>query len=119
MTETNVFNKEIFLHVDKVSNTFRSLFSNNMLLFRTGIHKMDIRIACFFRSSLIWVCTVCLDSFGRFEILEHLPHICSMVEIFLQADKVSNTFHSLFSNNMLLFRAGSLNGFQNSKQGRP
>ena len=36
---------EIILLANKVSNTFLSLFSNNMLLFRTGIHKMDVRIA--------------------------------------------------------------------------
>ena len=33
---------------------------------------------CFLRSSLIWVCTVCLGLFGRqlaFEILEHLLYI--------------------------------------------
>ena len=36
---------EIFVQADKVSNTFHTLFSNNMQLFRTGIHKMDMRIA--------------------------------------------------------------------------
>ena len=33
---------------------------------------------CFFRSSLIWICTVCLCIFGRqlvFEILEHVPYM--------------------------------------------
>ena len=57
-------------------------FSNKKLVFRAGIHKMLVRIKqgrpwldCFFRSSLIWVCTVSLICFGRqllFEILEHL-----------------------------------------------
>ena len=55
----------------KILNTF--LFSNKLLVFRTGIHNMHVRIA----SSLIWVCTACLGCFGRqllFEILEYLPH---------------------------------------------
>ena len=36
------------------------------------------RSDCFFRSSLIWVCTVCQGLFGRqlvFKILEHLPYV--------------------------------------------
>ena len=64
----------------KISNTFLILFSNKMLILRAGIHKILIRIANregFFRSSLIWVCAVCLGLFSKqlvFEILEHLPY---------------------------------------------
>ena len=66
---------------------------------------------------MIKVCPDCLVCFGwqlEFEILEYLPydrnkcaHIFSMVEIILLANKVWNTFLSLFSNNMLLFRTGN------------
>ena len=65
----------------KILNTFLFLFSNKMLVFRAGFQKMLARIANredpeFLRSSLIWVCSICLDLFGRqllFKILEHLP----------------------------------------------
>ena len=67
----------------KVLEHFSLLFSNEMYVIRAGIHKMLVRIAnredpgsdCFLRSSLIWVCAVCLDFFSRqlvFEIFEHL-----------------------------------------------
>ena len=43
------------------------------------IHKIPVRIANREdRSSLIWVCAVCLGLFGRqlvFKILEHLPYL--------------------------------------------
>ena len=61
---------------------FSLRFSNKMLAFRAGIHKTlrqnskqgIPRSDCFFRSSLIWVSSVCRDLLGRqivFEILEH------------------------------------------------
>ena len=67
----------------KNSNTYLYLFSNTMLVIMVGIHKMLVIIAnrevpdqtASERSSLIWVCTVCLGLFDRqlvFEILEHL-----------------------------------------------
>ena len=60
----------------KFSNIFSCSGFNKMLNVRAGIHKMLVTIAN--RSSLIWVCTICLGLFGRqivFEILEHLPYI--------------------------------------------
>ena len=59
-----------------ISDTFLFLFFDKMLVIRAGIHKMHVkRSDCFLRSSLIWVCTVCIGLFGWqpvFEILEHL-----------------------------------------------
>ena len=54
----------------KISNTFLSLFSNEMLVIRAGIHKMSVRIANRKEpdqtaSSEEWVCTVSLGLFGR------------------------------------------------------
>ena len=56
-----------------------------MLVFRAGTHKILVKIAnsedsaqiAFFRSSLICICPVCLDIFGRLvlEILEHLLYL--------------------------------------------
>ena len=62
------------------------LYSNKILVFRAGIHKMLIRIANREDpdqrgSSLIWVCTVCLGLFGKQLELEHIltssPDVCS------------------------------------------
>ena len=71
------------VNVLKFRTFYLFLFSNKKLVFRAGIHKnacQNIKQGrpwsdCFFRSSLIWVCTVCLGCFGRqllFGILEHL-----------------------------------------------
>ena len=55
-----------------------SLFSNKMLVTRPRIHKMLVKIANRedpdqFRSSLIYVCTVCIGLFGKqLVFLEHL-----------------------------------------------
>ena len=52
-------------------------FSTKLLVIKAEIYKMlheRPRSDCFFRSSLIWVCSVCLSHFSRklvFEILEH------------------------------------------------
>ena len=52
----------------------------NVLKFQTVFFFFTVKNVayqeCFFRSSLIWVLSVCLDLFGwqlLFEILEHLP----------------------------------------------
>ena len=77
-----VINKKI-ISVSGLVNTFLFLFSNKMLVIRAGIYKMLISIAHredsdqTFRTSLIWVCAVCLDLFSQvqvFKILEHLPY---------------------------------------------
>ena len=69
----------------KISNTFLFLFSTKIV----GYHGWNSQNTCqhckqgrswsdcFFRSSLIWVCTVCPGIFGRqlvYKILEHLPY---------------------------------------------
>ena len=41
------------------------MFSYQKLVIRVEIHKMIARIYVANRSSLIWVCTVCLGLFGR------------------------------------------------------
>ena len=69
-----------------ISNTFLTVFSNKILVtsgIKAGIHKMYVRIGsdCSFRSCLIWVCTVCLDLFGKqlvFKIVEHFPYLVHM-----------------------------------------
>ena len=69
----------------KISNTLLFLFSKEMLIIRAGILQNACqnskqgrpRSDCFFRSSLIWVCIVCLDLFCNqlvFKILEHLRY---------------------------------------------
>ena len=67
----------------KISKTFLFLFLKEMLVIKAGIHKTHVKtgnredLQTFFRSSLIRVCTVCLDIFCSklvFEILEHLPY---------------------------------------------
>ena len=63
----------------KIWDTFLTLLPNKMLVMKAGMHTMLVRIANREdpdRSSLIWVCTVCLGSFGRklvFKNLKHLP----------------------------------------------
>ena len=62
---------------------FLFLFLNKMLL--SGWKSLNIKQRspwsdCFFRSSLIWVCAVCLPLCGRqlvivFKILGHLPYM--------------------------------------------
>ena len=78
-----------------------SVLKYKMLVFRAGIHKMFVGIAkqerprsdCFFRSSLIWICPVCLAFLGRqllFEILEHLPTVLKHKPVHFHVQ--SNTF---------------------------
>ena len=81
---TQTCNSSYYGKWSKSLNTF-SLFSNKMSVIRAGIHKNTLQNSkqrrpwsdCFFRSSLIWVCTFCLGVFDRqlvLEILEHLPN---------------------------------------------
>ena len=59
-------------NVLKFLTLFFSLFSNKMLLFRAGIHKMLVKIA---KRKDPGQTAVCIGFFGRqlvFEILEHL-----------------------------------------------
>ena len=63
------------------------MFLNKMLVIRTGIHKMFVQKATWedhdqtasssavSRSSLIWVCTVCLSLSDRKLVLKILEHI--------------------------------------------
>ena len=57
----------MFGECSKISNTFHFLLTNKILIIRTEIHKMFVRIAN--REdpdeSLIWVCTVCLSLFWQ------------------------------------------------------
>ena len=67
----------------KIMNTFLFLFSNKLLVIRTGSQNSKQGRPwsdCFFRSSLIWVCTVVLCIFDRqvFEILEILELLPKM-----------------------------------------
>ena len=55
LTNLNVIYLLINGKCSKISNTFLSLFSNKLLVVRAEIHKKN----------LIWVCTVCLNFFGR------------------------------------------------------
>ena len=55
----------------KFQTHFSFLFSNKILVFRAGTHKMLVRIA----NSLIWVCAVCLGFCGRQLLLEILEHL--------------------------------------------
>ena len=70
--------KSLKVNVPKFSNTFLFLFSNKILVFRTLTHNSKQGrpwSECFFRSSLITLCDVCLGIFGRqlvFVILEQL-----------------------------------------------
>ena len=51
------------------------LFSNKLLVFRAGIHKIDVRKANKEDPDQIWVCPVCLGCLDRqlvFKIIEHL-----------------------------------------------
>ena len=70
------------------SNSFLFLFSNKMLVFRAGIHKMLVRIAnredpdqtASASSEAVWSRSTLFvySFFGRqlvFKILEHLPHL--------------------------------------------
>ena len=62
----------------KITNSFLVLFSNKTSVINAGIHKMLVSIAnredpgsdCFFRSSLIWVFSVCLGLFGTQPMFE-------------------------------------------------
>ena len=63
----------------KISNTFLSLFSNKMLVFWAGIHKMLAR--SFFRSSLVLHCfskpfwkVTCVQNFRRYTI-SHVSYL--------------------------------------------
>ena len=77
---------------------------------------------CFFRSSLIWVYSVCLGLFGRqlvFRILEHLSYAKMAIIIYGKCSKISNTY-SFCSEIICGYRGwNSPNACQNSKQGRP
>ena len=85
-------NNKAYSKCSNVLNTFFLLFSNKMLVVRAGIHKMLVRTSkqgrpwsdCFFRSSLIWVCTDCLGIFGRqlvSNFLQNLLYLCEMAPV--------------------------------------
>ena len=68
-----------FLAVNVLRNTFLFLFSNKMLVFRAGIHKMLVRIANredpdqTASSEAVWYGSALFVRQQEFEILEHLP----------------------------------------------
>ena len=82
----------IYGKCSKISKTFLVPSSNKTLVIRAGIHKMANagqnskqgrpRSDCFFISSIIWVCTVCLGIFGRqlvFEIIRTFSVHCNLL----------------------------------------
>ena len=85
----------------KILKTFLFRFATKTLVIRDGIHNMLVSIAnredpdqtaSEFRSSLIWVCTVCQSLFG---LLQEMFHVyLSKFEI-----PVSHLFLIIFSNN--------------------
>ena len=102
---------------------FLFLFSNKMLVFRAGIHKMLVRIAnsqdCFFRIKLIWLSPFCLDLFGRqlvFKILERLLYEkelhckCSKISIVLPVYLYTpfQMAYQLFEAHFLVFNRDTL-----------
>ena len=67
----------------KISKTFFFLLTNEMYVFQYWFSQNACQNSkqrrtwwdCFCRSSLIWVCPVCLGLFCWFGILEYLPYI--------------------------------------------